>query len=102
MLLDTGKTHPPLIIGSGIAGLLTALQLAPHPCLVVTPGHLADASDTASAHAQGGIAAAMGRGDSPDQHAQDTIRAGAGLTDRAVVERVTAAEHELIAALIQC
>ncbi|HLS03855.1 MAG TPA: FAD-dependent oxidoreductase, partial [Actinomycetales bacterium] len=99
--MDTGKTHPPLIIGSGIAGLLTALQLSPHPCLVVTQGNLADASDTASAHAQGGIAAAIGRGDSPDQHAQDTVRAGAGLTDRTVAARVTAAAPEMIAALIQ-
>lgn len=71
-----------LIIGAGLAGLFLALRLAPRPCLVVSPAALGEAS--ASAWAQGGLAAAMAPGDSPEAHAQDTIAAGAGLVDPVV------------------
>ena len=71
---------PPLIIGSGIAGLWTAWRLAAEgrAARLVTKETLAD---SASAWAQGGIAVALGPGDNPRQHAADTLAAGDGLSD---------------------
>jgi L-aspartate oxidase len=68
-----------LILGAGLAGLAAALAAAPRRALVLTPASLAGAS--ASAWAQGGVAAALSAGDDPELHAADTIAAGAGLTD---------------------
>ena len=68
-----------LILGAGLAGLAAALAAAPRRALVLTPTTLAGAS--ASAWAQGGVAAALSAGDDPELHAADTIAAGAGLTD---------------------
>jgi L-aspartate oxidase len=68
-----------LIIGAGLAGLFTALKLAPKPVTVLCrrpPGEAA-----CSAWAQGGIAAAVCAGDSPAFHTADTIAAGAGIVD---------------------
>ncbi|MBS7698294.1 MULTISPECIES: L-aspartate oxidase [unclassified Chelatococcus] len=70
-----------VIIGGGLAGLFTALKLSPLPCLVLSPRSLGEGA--ASAWAQGGIAAAMAEGDSPESHAADTMVAGAGLVDEA-------------------
>jgi len=61
---------------------MTALKLAPHPVLLLTPAPLGEGS--ASAWAQGGVAAALGEGDTPEQHAADTVAAGAGLVDPAI------------------
>jgi L-aspartate oxidase len=80
-----------LIVGSGIAGLTTALhasQLHAHDVTVVTKGALAESN---TRYAQGGIAAATALDDSSILHADDTIRAGAGLTDEAAA-RVLADE----------
>ncbi len=71
-----------VIIGAGLAGLFTALKLAPHPVTVVSPRTLGDGAS--SAWAQGGIAAAVAQGDSPEAHAADTVRAGAGLVNAAM------------------
>ena len=68
-----------LVIGAGLAGLSLALRLAPRPCIVLSPAPLGQAA--ASAWAQGGVAAPIGRGDSVALHAADTIAAGAGLVD---------------------
>src|SRR5262249_38565348 len=75
-----------LILGAGIAGLFTALKLSPFPATVLAgtrPG-----LSGSSAWAQGGIAAAMGEDDSWQSHADDTMAAGAGLCDRAIVDLV--------------
>ena len=80
------ETDGALILGAGIAGLFTALKLAPMPSIVLAgtrPG-----VSGSSAWAQGGIAAAMGEDDSWESHARDTLMAGAGLCDRAIVEMV--------------
>ena len=75
-----------LVIGSGLAGMRFALQAAPHSrVLLITKGA---ASDTATRRAQGGVAAAVAPGDSPAQHAADTMAAGAGLCDPEVVRLV--------------
>ncbi|HZY76755.1 MAG TPA: FAD-dependent oxidoreductase, partial [Jatrophihabitantaceae bacterium] len=74
-----------VIVGSGIAGLTTALHIARHSQLritLVTKDILAAGS---TPWAQGGIAAALGAGDSPEEHFTDTIVAGAGVCDEAAV-----------------
>jgi L-aspartate oxidase len=70
-----------IVIGSGISGLFVALE-ARHlgPVLVLTKGSIDDCN---TRWAQGGIAAAVGPLDSPEQHLLDTIAAGAGLVDEA-------------------
>ncbi|MGE3850318.1 MAG: L-aspartate oxidase [Planctomycetota bacterium] len=75
-----------LVIGSGLAGLWFALQAAPHSrVLLITKGA---ANDTATRKAQGGVAAVVAPADSPEQHAADTMAAGAGLCDPQVVRMV--------------
>ena len=76
-----------VIVGAGIAGLMAALKLAPASAIVLSKTPLG--SGAASDWAQGGIAAAMGADDSPALHKLDTERAGAGLSDRAIVEILT-------------
>ena len=71
-----------LIVGGGLAGLFCALKLAPRPVTIITAAPLGDGAS--SAWAQGGIAAAVAEGDTPEAHARDTIAAGAGLVDEAV------------------
>ncbi len=72
-----------IIIGSGIAGLYMALLAREQgSVLVITKGSIEDCN---TRHAQGGIAAAIGRDDSPDLHFKDTIEAGDGLCDEAAV-----------------
>ena len=73
-----------LVIGAGLAGLSAALASAPRRALVITSVSLAGAS--ASAWAQGGVAAALSADDDPALHAADTIAAGAGLTDPAMAQ----------------
>ena len=75
-----------LIVGAGLAGLFCALKLAPLPVTVLSPKPLG--SGASSAWAQGGVAAAMGEGDSPHIHALDTERAGAGIVDHVHIHLV--------------
>jgi len=68
-----------LVVGSGVAGLHTAWRAsAAGDVAVLTKRSL---FDSATAYAQGGIAAALGAGDSPDLHRKDTLAAGAALCD---------------------
>ncbi len=89
-----------VIIGSGIAGLTAALRLREHvdKVLVVTKDVLAAGS---TQWAQGGIAAALGDGDTPEEHEIDTLVAGAGACDldavRILVNEGPEAVRELIA-----
>ncbi|WP_375399479.1 L-aspartate oxidase [uncultured Amnibacterium sp.] len=86
------------VVGSGAAGMLVALRLAP-TCAVtlITKGVLGDGN---TRWAQGGIAAATGPDDSAALHAADTVAAGAGLTDPAVAALLAAAGPARIAELI--
>ena len=78
-----------LIVGSGLAGLSAALHLAPtHRVAVLTKRSMSDGS---SGWAQGGIAAVMAEGDSFQSHVDDTLVAGAGLSDLAATRFVV--EH---------
>lgn len=81
------ETRRVVIVGAGIAALYAALMLAPRPVLVLSPDPLGEGAG--SAWAQGGVAAAMGGGDSPALHAADTRRAGAGIVDEGVAAHVT-------------
>ncbi|MEU5401202.1 L-aspartate oxidase [Streptomyces sp. NPDC005963] len=89
-----------VVVGSGVAGLTAALRCAAAglTTVVVTKARLDDGS---TRWAQGGIAAALGEGDTPEQHLDDTLVAGAGLCDeeavRALVTEGPAAVHRLIA-----
>ncbi|WP_406113319.1 L-aspartate oxidase [Kitasatospora purpeofusca] len=69
-----------VVVGSGVAGLTVALNVrrAGLRAMVVTKAMLDDGS---TRWAQGGIAAALGKGDTPEQHLADTLVAGAGLCD---------------------
>src|SRR5579862_794566 len=75
-----------LVLGAGIAGLFTALKLAPYPALVIASGQSGQSGS--SVWAQGGIAAAVGSNDSWSLHAQDTLLAGAGIGDAGIAELV--------------
>jgi len=77
-----------LVIGSGIAGLQSAWRASDHADVVVMTKRTL--KDSATAYAQGGIAAALGAGDSPDLHKSDTLAAGAALCDAAAVEVLVA------------
>lgn len=77
------KQYDYIIVGSGIAGLYTALLAREHgSVLVITKGSIDDCN---TKHAQGGIAAAIGENDSPELHFKDTIAAGDGLCNEEVV-----------------
>lgn len=94
----TGRTEVvvdvPVIVGGGLAGLSCAIELAPAPCIVLSAGALS--TGTSTGWAQGGVAAAVGADDSPEEHAADTLAAGAGLCDETVVRAITAAGPEAI------
>jgi len=75
-----------LIVGAGLAGLFLALRLAPRPCTIISPAPLGQAAS--SAWAQGGLAAALHPEDTPEQHAADTVIAGAGLVDPAIARLI--------------
>ena len=92
----TGRT---VIVGSGLAGLMAALTLAPQPVVIVTRAGLG--AETSSAWAQGGIAAALGADDSAALHLADTLAAGDGLCDPAIAAGIVAEAPDAIAALEQ-
>ena len=89
----------PVIVGGGIAGLMTALRLAPMPVVVLAKAALQ--TEASSAWAQGGIAAAIGPDDDPALHLADTLAAGDGLCDADVTRRVTAAGPAAVQMLLQ-
>ncbi len=72
-----------VIVGGGIAGLRAAQRLASEGRVVILTK--ADSTESNTGYAQGGIAVAMGPGDSVDLHVSDTLNAGAGLCDEAAV-----------------
>ncbi|GJF29765.1 L-aspartate oxidase [Kitasatospora sp. NE20-6] len=88
-----------VVVGSGVAGLTVALNVrkAGLRAMVVTKAMLDDGS---TRWAQGGIAAALGDGDTPEQHLDDTLVAGAGLCDEEAVRTLVTegpdAVHRLI------
>ena len=73
-----------LVVGSGVAGLHTAWRASEFGSVTLLTKRTL--FDSATAYAQGGIAAALGAGDSPELHRQDTLAAGAALCDAEAVQ----------------
>ncbi|MEY2593514.1 MAG: L-aspartate oxidase [Pseudomonadota bacterium] len=93
-----GADAPVVVVGAGLAGLTTALQLADHmPVVVLAKRGL---SEAATAWAQGGIVGVLGADDSIESHVRDTQDAGAGLVDehtaRFIAENSTQAIQWLV------
>jgi L-aspartate oxidase len=91
-----------LIIGSGLAGLTMALQIADHKKVCIVSKR--EVSDSASSWAQGGIAAVLNSEvnseDTIEAHIQDTLVAGAGLCDVEITRNVATHAREAIEWLI--
>ncbi len=88
-----------IIVGSGIAGLYAALLAREHgSVLVLTKGSIDDCN---TRWAQGGIAAPVGAGDSPEKHLRDTIEAGAGLVDEEAARVLTSEAADRIQDLVR-
>ncbi|MCL2707040.1 MAG: L-aspartate oxidase [Dehalococcoidia bacterium] len=93
------KTYDYVIVGSGIAGLYSALLAREHgSVLLVTKGSIDDCN---TRHAQGGIAAAISASDSPALHYEDTIAASAGLCNKKAVRILTQEAQNRIADLVR-
>ncbi|MEU6176037.1 L-aspartate oxidase [Streptantibioticus parmotrematis] len=88
-----------VVVGSGVAGLTTALRCAAGGArvTVVTKARLDDGS---TRWAQGGIAAALGDGDTPAQHLDDTLVAGAGVCDEGAVRLLVTEGPDAVRRLI--
>jgi L-aspartate oxidase len=88
-----------VVVGSGVAGLTAALRCAASGAkvAVVTKAKLDDGS---TRWAQGGIAAALGDDDSPQQHLDDTLVAGAGLCDENAVRTLVTEGPDAVRRLI--
>jgi L-aspartate oxidase len=106
-----GRLHAPapgwttradvVVIGSGIAGLTAALRIHAarmHLRVMVVTKDVLDAGSTQ--WAQGGIAAALGPGDTPEQHESDTLVAGAGACDEAAVRALVTEGPDAVRELI--
>ncbi|MGJ5139802.1 L-aspartate oxidase [Bradyrhizobium oligotrophicum] len=100
MSIDVSKlAGRPVIIGGGAAGLMTALQLAPEPVVLLSKSPLG--AEASSMWAQGGLAAAVGDDDDPSLHLKDTLAAGAGLCDESAARRIIDAAPAAVERLAQ-
>ena len=93
------KSYDYLVLGSGIAGLTFALKAAPHGRVAVVTKKSSAESNTN--YAQGGIASVTSKEDTFEMHVRDTLRAGAGLCNEAVVRTIVEEGPPRIQELIQ-
>ncbi len=94
-----------VIVGSGAAGLYAALKISqqinlPEEVLLLTKSYLGNSN---SLYAQGGIVGVLHQNpeDCVEKHVEDTLTAGAGLSDRSTVEYISEASDEVINDLIE-
>src|SRR5687768_9542240 len=92
------KRYDYLVLGSGIAGLSFALKVAPRGKVAIVTKK--DRAESNTNYAQGGIAAVTSQEDSFELHVRDTLAAGAGLCQEAVVRTIVEEGPERIAELI--
>ena len=97
--LARSATSDVIVVGAGLAGLFTALKLAPRPVTVVSAARFGEGAS--SLWAQGGIAAALAEGDRPEDHAADTIAAGAGIVDEKIALLLAREARERIEDLLR-
>ena len=94
-----GLAGRPVVVGSGIAGLATALHLVPMPVVLRTRAALGEAAS--SPWAQGGMAVSLGADDGADLHLADTLSAGDGLCEPDAARRILAAGPGAVEDLIR-
>jgi L-aspartate oxidase len=87
-----------IVLGSGIAGLSFALKVAPHGRVAIITKK--DRTESNTNYAQGGIAAVTSKEDSFEMHVKDTLTAGAGLCNEAVVRTIVEEGPERVRELI--
>jgi L-aspartate oxidase len=87
-----------IVVGGGLAGLITALALAPEPVILLVKSPLG--TEASSVLAQGGIAAALGADDDLTLHVADTLVAGDGLCDSDIARKIIAAAPAAIDTLV--
>ncbi|MCA9877345.1 MAG: L-aspartate oxidase [Thermomicrobiales bacterium] len=89
------KSYDVIVVGAGVAGLAFTLSLpADLRVALLTKGALGESN---TRYAQGGLSAAVGPDDSPALHAEDTLAAGAGLSDPEAVATLVAGAPEAVA-----
>jgi len=88
-----------VVLGSGVAGLRAAIEAARHGRVAVLTKDRASESNTD--YAQGGVAVALSKADSVDEHVKDTLTAGAGLCDERVVRYVISEGPRLVRELVE-
>jgi L-aspartate oxidase len=92
------RSYDIVVIGTGIAGLMYALKTARYGTVaVITKKNSTDASTN---YAQGGIATVLSKTDSFAEHVEDTLKAGCGICNKKVVERIVSAGPQYIQELI--
>ena len=95
----TYKCSDCIVIGSGIAGLSTAIRISSHTKVkVLTKSSL---SESTTWYAQGGIAAAIKKPDKWKNHYEDTVKAGQGLCDSKAVKILVQYASKMIEDLIE-
>jgi len=94
-----GLAGNPVVIGGGVAGLMTALRLVPHPTVLLSKAPFG--ADASTPWAQGGLAASCGEDDQPALHLADTLGAGDGLCDAGISDRIVRAAPAAIDALVR-
>ena len=87
-----------LVVGSGLAGTMAAINLASHGRVLMVTKRTLEESNTN--YAQGGISCVMGTDDNFDLHVADTLDAGAGLCNEAMVRRIVEAGPQWMRQLI--